>query len=96
MSLAGDANGNPGPSGYYSGTPLGAATADPYGQNHYYVPGYALSPGLRAYQNGVGIPVYGQSYAPSVPLRNRDPIDSRVDPNASKNSDDAGDDEPGR
>jgi hypothetical protein len=57
-------------SGYYSGTPLGAATADPYGRNHYYVPGYALSPGLRAYQYGTGTPVYGQPYAPDRRLKN--------------------------
>lgn len=66
--------------GYYSGTPLGAATADPYGQNHYYVPGYALSPGLRSYQSGTGAPIYGQPYAPGEILAPRRRPDERMQP----------------
>lgn len=72
--LASDSKRNFGEGGYYSGTPLGAATADPYGANHYYVPGYALSPGLRALQSGAGVPVYGQPYAPDERLRATRPL----------------------
>ena len=68
ISFAGDDGGPLGLNGYYSGTPLGAAAADPYGQNHYYVPGYALSPGLRAFQNGAAAPIYGQPYTPGERL----------------------------
>jgi hypothetical protein len=72
--------------GYYSGTPLGAATADPYGQNHYYVPGYALSPGLRSYQSGTGAPIYGQPYAPGEMLNLRRRPDDRMQPLGNENA----------
>jgi hypothetical protein len=84
-SLASDSKRNFGEGGYYSGTPLGAATADPYGGNHYYVPGYALSPGLRALQSGAGVPVYGQPYAPDERLRATRPEDEGAGSNEAPN-----------
>jgi hypothetical protein len=87
MCFAGDNDRNSTVNGYYSGTPLGSAAADPYGQNHFYVPGYALSPGMRSYQYGTGQPAYGQPYAPTQRLRKSTPEVGPLHPYGPDNSD---------
>lgn len=87
VSFAGDDDRSATLNGYYSGTPFGAAASDPYGQNHYYVPGYALSPGMRSYQYGTGQPTYGQPYAPVQRLNRATPEVGPLHPYTSGESD---------
>ena len=87
VCFAGDDDRNSTLNGYYSGTPLGAAASDLYGQSHYYVPGYALSPGMRSYRYGTGQPTYGQPYAPVQRLKRATPAVGPLHPYRSGESD---------